>query len=369
MKTAVGEARTAVAAESGEPATVVRGPWTRRHRRPGGGPPGRGSRASGGRRGGPRRCRPRLVPERRVARPRRDPGALRRPLHPVRWPCRRRRLRARRPTAGTSSATRFLALAAESAPPDPRARDRDRPRAPGPRRRLRAATASSPGWRRADPGNADPLVAVLGLTVTRVRAATGGHTPADPPPRPRRPRRDRVRSVRHRRGRPRGRPARRRGPADQPDVRWLRVAPARHPRRRRRPGSHPRTAADPRLRRPAMPALLAGSALVTRAGSAAPRAGDPSGIGPVRSLAGARPVDRRPAARRRSSRSACSRAGSRSAAVERERQRQRQRRAGTGRPRRRTSSSFRRGRDLQGLDRLRQGRQHLGPDRQGRQAS
>jgi single-stranded-DNA-specific exonuclease len=26
------------------------------------------------------------------------------------------------------------------------------------------------------PGNPDPLVAVLGLTVTRVRAATGGHT-------------------------------------------------------------------------------------------------------------------------------------------------------------------------------------------------
>jgi len=26
------------------------------------------------------------------------------------------------------------------------------------------------------PGNADPLVAVLGLTVTRVRAASGGHT-------------------------------------------------------------------------------------------------------------------------------------------------------------------------------------------------
>ena len=44
---------------------------------------------------------------------------------------------------------RFLALAADSAPPDPRVRHRARPRAAGPRRRLRACSASSPGSRRA----------------------------------------------------------------------------------------------------------------------------------------------------------------------------------------------------------------------------
>ena len=72
-------------------------------------------------------------------------------------------------------ATRFLALAAVAAPVDPRvtlpidlalpARDVDYAL-------FREFADLSP----AGPGNPDPLVAVLGLTVTRVRAATGGHT-------------------------------------------------------------------------------------------------------------------------------------------------------------------------------------------------
>jgi single-stranded-DNA-specific exonuclease len=72
-------------------------------------------------------------------------------------------------------AARFLALAAVAAPADPRvalpidlalpARDVDY-----------ALYREFAGLTPAGPGNPDPLVAVLGLTVTRVRAATGGHT-------------------------------------------------------------------------------------------------------------------------------------------------------------------------------------------------
>ena len=71
--------------------------------------------------------------------------------------------------------TRFLVLAAASAPTDPRialpidlalpARDVDYGL-------FREFASLDP----AGPGNPVPLVAVLGLTVTRVRAATGGHT-------------------------------------------------------------------------------------------------------------------------------------------------------------------------------------------------
>lgn len=70
---------------------------------------------------------------------------------------------------------RFLALARESAPPDPRssvaidlalpARDVDY-----------ALYRELAGLVPFGPGNPEPLVAVLGLTVTRVRAATGGHS-------------------------------------------------------------------------------------------------------------------------------------------------------------------------------------------------
>ena len=70
---------------------------------------------------------------------------------------------------------RFLAYAGETAPADPRvrlpidlaiaARDVDYDL-------YRELAALAP----CGPGNPDPLVAVLGLTVTRVRAATGGHT-------------------------------------------------------------------------------------------------------------------------------------------------------------------------------------------------
>jgi single-stranded-DNA-specific exonuclease len=70
---------------------------------------------------------------------------------------------------------RFLRLAAESAPPDPRvsiAIDLALPASDVDYSLYRELAGLAP----TGPGNPDPLVAVLGLTVTRVRAATGGHS-------------------------------------------------------------------------------------------------------------------------------------------------------------------------------------------------
>lgn len=70
---------------------------------------------------------------------------------------------------------RFLALAAVSAPRDPRAAlriDLAVPALEVDYGLLRELTGLAP----CGPGNPDPLVAVLGLTVTRVRAANGGHS-------------------------------------------------------------------------------------------------------------------------------------------------------------------------------------------------
>lgn len=71
--------------------------------------------------------------------------------------------------------TRFLDLAAASRPPDPRVPlqiDLALPALEVDYTLFREFAELAP----AGPGNPDPLVAVLGLTVTRVRAATGGHT-------------------------------------------------------------------------------------------------------------------------------------------------------------------------------------------------
>jgi single-stranded-DNA-specific exonuclease len=70
---------------------------------------------------------------------------------------------------------RFVAIAAESAPPDPRvsvAIDLALPAIDVDYALYRELAGLAP----CGPGNPDPLVAVLGLTVTRVREATGGHT-------------------------------------------------------------------------------------------------------------------------------------------------------------------------------------------------
>ena len=70
---------------------------------------------------------------------------------------------------------RFLDLAAQSRPPDPRVPlriDLALPALEVDYTLYREFAALAP----AGPGNPDPLVAVLGLTVTRVRSATGGHT-------------------------------------------------------------------------------------------------------------------------------------------------------------------------------------------------
>ncbi len=70
---------------------------------------------------------------------------------------------------------RFLALAAETAPADPRvpvAIDLALPASDVDYALFRELAGLAPYG----PGNPNPLVAVLGLTVTRVRAATGGHS-------------------------------------------------------------------------------------------------------------------------------------------------------------------------------------------------
>ena len=70
---------------------------------------------------------------------------------------------------------RFLALAADRVPRDPRvplAVDLALPAADVDYALHRELAALAP----CGPGNPDPLIAVLGLTVTRVRAATGGHS-------------------------------------------------------------------------------------------------------------------------------------------------------------------------------------------------
>ena len=175
MKTAVAEARAAVADGVGRAGDGRARPVERRDRRARRGPPGRGPRASGRRRGRSRRRRPGLVPERRIARPGRDPGALRRPLHPLRRPRRRGRLRAPDRALGRVPRRGSSRLAAESAPPDPRvsiAIDLALPAIDVDYALFRELAGLAP----CGPGNPDPLVAVLGLTVTRVRAATGGHS-------------------------------------------------------------------------------------------------------------------------------------------------------------------------------------------------
>jgi single-stranded-DNA-specific exonuclease len=70
---------------------------------------------------------------------------------------------------------RFLALAADTVPPDPRVAitvDIALPAVDIDYALYRELAGLAP----CGPGNPDPLVAVLGLTVTRVRAATGGHS-------------------------------------------------------------------------------------------------------------------------------------------------------------------------------------------------
>ena len=176
MKTAVGEARTAVAGGvRPNAATVVRGPWTV-------GIVGLVAARLVEDRGRPAVVGADLGDVVRASC--RSDGSLdlgatlercARPVHPFRWPCRRGRVRDRDGALGR----------VPDALPGARRRRRCR-RTRGSRSRSTSrcrrststtrSTASWPGLPRADPGNPDPLVAVLGLTVTRVRAATGGHS-------------------------------------------------------------------------------------------------------------------------------------------------------------------------------------------------
>lgn len=174
MKTAVAEARAAVADGAGEPATIVRGPW------------GVGIVGLVAARLVEDRGRPAVVGA--------DLGDV------VRASCRSdgsldlgatlercadlfTRFGGHAGAAGFELPVdrwdefreRFLALAAETAPPDPRvsiAIDLALPALEVDYALYRELAGLAP----CGPGNAEPLVAVLGLTVTRVRAAAGGHS-------------------------------------------------------------------------------------------------------------------------------------------------------------------------------------------------
>jgi single-stranded-DNA-specific exonuclease len=174
MKTAVAEARTAVGDGQGASATVVRGPWSvgivglvaarlvEEHGRPAvvGADLGDVVRAS---------CRSDGSLDLGAAletcgdlftRYGGHAGAAGFELPVERWDAFRER---------------FLRLADATAPPDPRvsiAIDLALPAADVDYALYRELARLAP----CGPGNADPLVAVLGLTVTRVRAATGGHS-------------------------------------------------------------------------------------------------------------------------------------------------------------------------------------------------
>jgi single-stranded-DNA-specific exonuclease len=174
MKTAVAEARSAVAGRSDEAATVVRGPWSV---------------------GIVGLVAARLVEDRgRPAVVGADLGDV------VRASCRSDgsldlgatlercadlfvRFGGHAGAAGFEIAVarwdefreRFLALAGEAVPRDPRATiaiDLALPAIDVDYELFRELAGLAP----CGPGNPDPLVAVLGLTVTRVRAATGGHS-------------------------------------------------------------------------------------------------------------------------------------------------------------------------------------------------
>ena len=181
------------------------------------------------------------------------------------------------------------------------------------------------------PGNAEPLVAVLGLTVTRVRAATGGHSQLTL-------RRDRDVLDGIAFGRPDIAETVREG--DRLDVvarltsrtfGGFEIAPARHPRRgdvRQPPRGRPRSWRCRRADRPRRCHPRRRPRVTRPAARRPPRAGDPYGVGPVGSLARPDPVDRRPAASSRSSRISLLN-GRRAVRRQLERRRQQQRRTAT----------------------------------------
>ena len=292
-------------------------------------------------------------------RPRGGAGRLRRPVRPPRRPPRRGRVRAggrplgrlpralpgprhgrrcrRRPMGGPSSASTWSSPAPEvdyallarapSARPDRAGEPRSARRRRGPDR--------------------DPCP----------RRERRPH-PADAAQAARRRRRDRLRPRRPGRGRPRGRPARRRRAGRHPALRRLRVAPARDPRRRaggpRRGaggGSGGTDAGEPLRRRDRFGDPPDRAASGSTAASARP---DPYGIGPTGTLVAPVAGDGRAGRGRRSSRSPCSAArcplpGRRLGLGQRRRRTAAAAASDrSARPRRRTSSSSTRGPNIPG---------------------
>ena len=203
----------------------------RRDRRAGRIAAGRGPQPAGHRRSGPRRHHPGLVPERRLGGPRGGPGGSAPTCSRGTAVTPARPGSSCRPSAGTPSSS------GSRRSPGPRSRPTRAPPCASTSRSLpwpstTACIASWPSLAPYGPGNPEPLVAVLGLTVTRVRVAGADHTSLTL-------RRDRdvldgiafgrADIADARRG---GRPDRRRRARHEPAVRRVRVAPAGDPRRR-----------------------------------------------------------------------------------------------------------------------------------------
>ena len=290
---------------------------------------------------------------------------LRRPLHPVRRPRRRRRVRDRRRPTGTRSASGSWR--------SPRRRAPRRPARParGSTWSCPALESTTPSCRELaglapyGPGNPEPLVAVLGPDGDPCPGRDRRAQPAHAAARPRRHRRDRVRPARPRRGRPA------RGTGSTSSRGWsaggsagFEIAPARDPRRR--PGRPPRRPARRRGRRLARRRRSRGSAHDARpARRRAPR--DPYGVGPVRALIAPVAVGRRAPRRRLLHAEPAQRPGPARRGARRRTGQLGRRRPGRHADRRPVERGRRRTRGgLPGLDRLRQGRQHLDPVGQGR---
>ena len=165
----------AVAGGPDAPAMLVRGPWPVGIVGPRRGTPRRRDRPADHRRDADRRLDPGLVPGRRPGQPRRDADRLR-------ATCSSASAATPPPPASSSPAerwdeftARFLEAAAASAPTDarpPLAVDLALPAAYVDYTLYRDLARLAP----CGTGNPEPLVAVLGLTVQRVRLANGGHT-------------------------------------------------------------------------------------------------------------------------------------------------------------------------------------------------
>ena len=146
-----------------------------RDRRAGGVATRRRAAAAGDRRGGARRRDPRVLPERRAAPPRRHPRRVRGSAHPARRARGRGGLRDRDHALDRSFASGSWRSPPRRRRPIPCRPSRSTSRSAAATSTTRC-TATCSGSRRAAPATPSRSSPSLGLTVTKVREAGGGHT-------------------------------------------------------------------------------------------------------------------------------------------------------------------------------------------------